>query len=268
MKDSNAKTKLQAEKEYPSVNTLAEVLRRLRAPDGCPWDREQTHSSLIPYLIEEVYEAIAAIEAEDKDALRGELGDILMHIIFHAQIAAENGEFDLDDVAADSVDKIVGRHPHVFEKARELTPEEVKDNWEAIKIDREKRSLLSGVPPSLPALLAAYRVQEKAGGVGFEWEDISGVEKKFQEEWAEFEESRKSGDASMMEEEFGDLLFVLVNLGRYLGINAEIALKRTVQKFIKRFEYIEEKLAEKGSSPHNSTLKEMDAIWNEAKDKL
>ncbi len=268
MSEPNHKIEIKPAKHYPAVDKLAEVLRRLRAPGGCPWDREQTHSSLIPYLIEEVYEAIDAIETGGREALRGELGDLLMHIIFHAQIAAEDGEFDLEEVAADSVDKLVRRHPHVFGEPQELTPEQVKDNWEAIKLSQENRSLLSGVPPSLPALLAAYRVQEKAGGVGFEWEDISGVEAKFREEWAEFEESRKSGDREKMTEEFGDMLFVLVNLGRYLGIDAELALKRTVQKFIKRFEYIEKRLAEKGSSPQESNLEEMDSYWDEAKDMI
>ena len=255
-------------KNYEEVDKLAEVVRKLLSDEGCPWDRTQTHRSLIPYIIEEVYEVIAAIEEGDLDSLKGELGDLLMHIIFHARLAENRGDFDLNDVAASISRKLIRRHPHVFGEVQELTPRQVEDQWEVIKMSQEKRSLLSGVPPSLPALLAAYRVQEKAGGVGFEWEDISGVDAKFQEEWAEFEEARASGDQNKMEEEFGDMLFVLVNMGRYLGVNAETALNGTVRKFIRRFEYIEQKLAERGTSPHESTLQEMDAIWDEAKDEV
>ena len=244
-------------------------MARLRSPDGgCPWDLEQDHMSLRPYLIEEVYEVINAIERGDMEALKAELGDLLLHIVFHAQIASEKGDFDLDDVAASEAEKIIRRHPHVFADRKAITPKQVKDNWEAIKISQEKRGLLEGVPRQLPALLKAYRVQEKAGGVGFEWEDITGVEKKLTEEIAEFKKARRLNDQPKMEEEFGDVLFVLVNLGRYLGVNAELALNRTVDKFIRRFEYIEEKLAENGSSPHQSNLEEMDALWDEAKEKF
>ena len=254
--------------KYPAIERLAEVMARLRAPDGCPWDREQDHMSLRPYLIEEAYEVIHAIENGDSEALKHELGDLLLHIVFHAQIASENGEFNLDDVAEACVDKLIRRHPHVFGEGKADTPKEVKDNWEAIKITDEHRSLFQGVPQHLPALLAAFRVQEKAAGVGFDWKDISGVEQKLREEWEEFQDARKSGDISKMEEEFGDLLFVLVNLGKWLGINAELALKRTVRKFIERFQYVEEQLAAKGSSPHKSTLEEMDVFWDEAKSKI
>ncbi|MBL7192224.1 nucleoside triphosphate pyrophosphohydrolase [bacterium] len=252
--------------KFPSIAKLAEVMARLRHPEtGCPWDLEQDHSSLKPYIIEEVYEVISAIDKGDMQALKCELGDLLLHIVFHAQLASERGDFDLDDVAASEVDKIIRRHPHVFGDKKVDSSEQVKQNWEAIKITQEKRGLLSGVPEHLPALLQAYRVQEKAGDVGFEWEDVSGVERKLTEEIAEFKKARRDNDLSKMEEEFGDILFVLVNLGRYLGINAELALKKTVDKFIRRFQFIEEKLAERGRAPHQSTLKEMDSLWDEAK---
>ena len=254
--------------KYTAITRLAEIMARLRAPDGCPWDREQDHMSLRPYLIEEAYEVISAIESGGSEDLKNELGDLLLHIVFHAQIAAENGKFDLNDVAQTCADKLIRRHPHVFGDAKADTPKQVQDNWEAIKITDEKRSLLAGVPAHLPALLAAFRVQEKAAGVGFDWKDIAGVDEKLQEEWSEFQSARQSGDIERMEEEFGDLLFVLVNLGKWLSIDAELSLNRTVHKFIRRFQYIEEKLAQKGTSPHESTLEEMDAIWNEAKDKI
>ncbi|NQS98914.1 MAG: nucleoside triphosphate pyrophosphohydrolase [candidate division Zixibacteria bacterium] len=254
--------------KYPAVASLAEIMTRLRAPDGCPWDREQDHMSLRPYLIEEAYEVLSAIESSDSESLKNELGDLLLHIVFHAQIADENGNFDLNDVAQTCVEKLIRRHPHVFGDTKADTPKQVKDNWEAIKITDEKRSLFAGVPAHLPALLAAFRVQEKAAGVGFDWKDVAGVDDKLQEEWSEFQSARQSGDTERMEEEFGDLLFVLVNLGKWLSIDAELSLNRTVHKFIRRFQYIEEKLAERGTSPHESTLEEMDAIWNEAKDEI
>lgn len=254
--------------KYPSVARLAEVMKRLRSPDGCPWDLEQTHESLKPYLIEEAYEVLAAIDANDLEGLKSELGDLLLHIVFHAQLASEEGHFDLEEVAAKITEKIIRRHPHVFGDGKADTAEEVKVNWEAIKMTQERRSLLSGVPKNLPALLKAFRVQEKTADVGFEWKEISGVEKKFAEELAEFTAARAAGDTAKMEEEFGDMLFVLVNLGRWLGINAELALNKAVGKFIRRFEYIEEKLAERGRNPHDSNLKEMDAIWEESKDKV
>jgi tetrapyrrole methylase family protein/MazG family protein len=254
--------------KYPAITLLAEVMARLRAPDGCPWDKAQDHQSLRPYLLEEAYEAVEAMTSGNIKALKDELGDLLLHIVFHAQMASERGGFDLNQVAQGCVDKIIRRHPHIFGQVQLSTPKEVKDNWEVIKVNNEKRSLFSGVPKTLPALLMSYRVQEKASGVGFDWDNIEGVETKFQEEWAEFQKARSEHNATKMEEEFGDMLFVLVNLGRWLNINAEFALKMTVEKFLRRFEFIEKRLAEKGLTPRQSNLKEMDELWNEAKKEI
>jgi len=203
-------------------------MERLRSEKGCPWDKEQTHKSLRPYLIEEAYEVLSALDEENMPALKGELGDLLLQIVFHAQIAKETEQFNFNDVAQSIVDKLIQRHPHVFGDVKVNGSAEVLENWEAIKMNNEKRSLFSGVPDHLPALLSAYRVQEKAASVGFDWSDIYGIEDKLNEEWQEFEAARKTGDKDKMEEEFGDMLFALVNLGKWLGIDAELALNRTV----------------------------------------
>jgi len=243
-------------------------MAKLRSPEGCPWDLEQDHRSLRPYLLEEAYEVLNAIDKGDNETLKNELGDLLLQIVFHSQIAAEKGEFDFEQVAEAIANKLILRHPHVFGETKVENSQEVLRNWEAIKIQSEKRSLLSGIPDHLPALLAAYRVQEKAAGIGFDWKDISGIKDKLKEEWREFHQAVETADASKMEEEFGDLLFILVNYGKWQGINAELALKRTVKKFIERFNYIEKKLEENGSSPDKSSLEEMDLYWEEAKNKI
>ncbi|MBC8277723.1 MAG: nucleoside triphosphate pyrophosphohydrolase [FCB group bacterium] len=243
-------------------------MEQLRSENGCPWDKEQTHKSLRPYLIEEAYEVLSALDEENMPALKGELGDLLLQIVFHAQIAKETEQFNFDDVAQSIVDKLIQRHPHVFGDVKVNGSAEVLENWEAIKMNNEKRSLFSGVPDHLPALLSAYRVQEKAASVGFDWPDIYGIEDKLNEEWQEFEAARKTGDKDKMEEEFGDMLFALVNLGKWLGIDAELALNRTVKKFINRFHYVEEKLAENGTNPVDSNLEDMDKFWEDSKDKI
>jgi len=248
-----------------TLEELLQVMAKLRSPGGCPWDLEQDHRTLRPYLLEEAYEVLAAIDKGDAQALKNELGDLLLQIVFHAQIAAEKGQFDFNEVAEAITTKLIRRHPHVFGEVKVENSQEVLHNWEAIKIQSENRSLLSGVPEHLPALLAAYRVQEKAAGVGFDWKDISGIKDKLKEEWGEFQAAAEEGDAEKMEDEFGDLLFVLVNFGKWQGINAELALKRTVKKFIERFGYVEKRLEENGSSPDKSTLEEMDLFWEEAK---
>jgi len=258
-----------SDKECPELMKLIEVMRKLRDPEeGCPWDLEQNHSTLKPYLIEEAYEVIDAIDNHDMGALKNELGDLLLHIVFHAQMGKEKGEFDIEDVASAITKKIIRRHPHVFGDVKADTPKKVKQNWEALKLEQENRTLFSGVPRNLPALLKAFRVQEKSADVGFEWKDISGVEEKIAEEMAEFHAARAADDKKKMEEEFGDLLFALVNLARWLDINAELALSRTVDKFIRRFGYIEKRLAENGSTPYQSSLEEMDGFWEESKGKV
>jgi tetrapyrrole methylase family protein/MazG family protein len=249
---------------------LIEIMARLRGPDGCPWDREQDHESLKPYLVEETYEVIDAIDKHDAARLAEELGDLLLHIVFHARMAEEKNEFDIEDVCRKICDKLIQRHPHVFDTPVDLTSSEVIDRWEIIKQNNRAKgySLLEGVPGSLPALLKAYRIQEKVGRVGFDWKEAKDVVAKIKEEVAEFEKAFGKADKQAMYHELGDLLFSLVNLSRHLGLQAEEALNKTNGKFIERFKYIEKKLAENGKTPAETTLEEMDALWEEAKKHL
>ena len=251
--------------KLPPLERLAAIMARLRAENGCNWDRMQTHQSLMPYLIEETYEVVEAIE-HNLPALKEELGDLLIQIFFHAQIAAESGQFDIADVAADIGDKLIRRHPHVFGEPRDLTPEEVRDQWETIKVDsREKESVLSGVPRSMPALLLAYRVGEKAAGVGFDWRRAREIFDKLKEEIVEFEKEFDVNDGDRMTHELGDLIFALVNLARKIGIDPEYALRRTVDRFIARFGHIEESLKRQGRKFSETSLEEMEKLWQEAK---
>jgi tetrapyrrole methylase family protein/MazG family protein len=248
---------------------LLDIIATLRAPGGCPWDRKQDHKSLKPYLIEEAYEVIEAIESGNDDKLSEELGDLLSQIIMHAQLANERGAFDIDVVARKIGDKLVERHPHIFADKTELTAEEVLHNWERIKLERSREpgySVLQGVPPSLPALLKAYRVQEKVGRYGFDWKKPVDVVTKVKEEIAEFEDALLSGESLMQEHELGDLLFSLVNLGRHLSMQPEEALNDTIRRFTLRFQYIEDKLRERGKTPSDSNLEEMNSLWEEAKE--
>lgn len=249
---------------------LVEVMTRLRAPGGCPWDAEQTHESLLRYLIEETYEVVDTIEAGHVDELRDELGDLLLQVVFHAEIEREAGRFDIDDVATSIVEKLIRRHPHVFGDESAETPEEVENRWEKIKAAEKKEKgeqggVLSGIPKHLPGLLKAQRLTEKAGKVGFDWPDTGGVLGKLREEMDEVERAVESGDREAIKEEFGDLLFVLANLARHLGLDAEAALQQTNQKFVRRFEHVEARLKEQGKDPTHSSLEEMDELWNEAK---
>jgi tetrapyrrole methylase family protein/MazG family protein len=250
---------------------LVEIIAALRGPDGCPWDKEQDHNSLKPYIVEEVHEVIAAIADHDDEKLSEELGDLLSQIVMHAQLARERGAFDLETVAEKIADKLTARHPHVFGDKKELTSEEVLHNWERIKhqnANDHDYSVLQGVPPSLPALLKAYRVQEKVGRYGFDWKAPDEVVIKLKEEITEFENALKTGERAKQEEELGDLLFSLVNLGRHLQMQAEEALNRKVQKFIRRFQYIENRLRQKGKKLDDSSLDEMDALWEHAKKEI
>lgn len=245
---------------------LLDIMARLRGPDGCPWDRAQDHKSIKPYLIEEAYEVLEAIDSDDDDKLAEELGDLLLHVVFHAQMASEAGRFDIETICRKISDKLVERHPHVFKDKVDLTPSQVLDRWEVIKQNnRRDYSVLEGVPRSLPALLKAYRIQEKVGRLGFDWKETAGVVDKIKEEIAEFEAALNKGDHDEMHRELGDLLFSLVNLSRHLKLRAEEALDDTNKRFIERFRFIESKLAEKGKSPADSTLEEMDALWEESK---
>jgi MazG family protein len=249
---------------------LVQVMTRLRAPGGCPWDREQTHQTLVRYVIEETYEVVDAIEGGCDDELRDELGDLLLQVVFHSEIAREGGRFDADDVCRSIVEKLIRRHPHVFADETAETPEEVENRWEKIKVEEkaakgDRSGVLDGIPAHLPGLLKATRLTEKAGRVGFDWPDTSAVLAKLREELGELEEAVQAGDAEGTAEEFGDLLFVMANLARHLKVEAESALQSTNAKFVRRFRHVEQSLAAQGRSPVDSDLEEMDRLWEEAK---
>lgn len=242
---------------------LVEIMHRLRAPDGCPWDIEQTHESLRPYLIEETYEVLDSIDRKQYGELKKELGDLLLQIVFHAQLAAEEKLFAIEDVLSEINDKLVRRHPHVFGDAKVDGARHVERQWEKIKLsEAHKPKLLEGVPKHQPALNRAFRVQEKAAGVGFDWPSAEPVWKKVREELDELQHEAHHNEREKMESEFGDLLFSMVNLGRKLGINPEDALRSSTESFMRRFAYIEEQL---GKPLHEATLEEMDELWEEAK---
>lgn len=252
------------------IKRLVAILSQLRGPKGCPWDQKQTHQTLKSYLIEETYEFLDALESKDDDQICEELGDVLLQVVFHAQIAQEEKRFTLDDVAEKTVKKLIRRHPHIFGETILKNTEELLENWETIK-SREKpeRGIdspsIEGIPRHLPALLRAAKIQEKAKRVGFEWSHTGEVVEKVREEIEEFLESKSKGNPIQIEEEFGDLLFSLVNLSRFLDIQPEEALGKTIQKFLTRFTYIESELKVQGKDPKTATLKEMDYLWEKAK---
>jgi tetrapyrrole methylase family protein/MazG family protein len=248
---------------------LAQVMDRLRGKDGCPWDKKQTFESLKTFLIEEVYEILEAIDEGSPVGLKEELGDLLMHIFFFAQISKERGEFDIYDVARSAVTKMIDRHPHVFGGTKASTPEEVEGNWAELK-RREKgksktTSLLDGIPVHLPALLRAYRLTQRASSVGFDWKHSEELFGKIQEELGELREAIRDGERKRIEAEFGDLLFTLANVGRFIQINPEEALRKSTTKFVTRFQYMERVLSERKKSLKETSLQEMDRIWEEAK---
>jgi tetrapyrrole methylase family protein/MazG family protein len=253
-----------AERAMGSFDSLVQIVARLRAPDGCPWDREQTHKSLRPYVIEEAYEVVEAIDKGDPTTLTEELGDLLLQTLLHAQIASETGDFDITDVIGSIAAKMVRRHPHVFGKLSVAGSQEVLANWEAIKkAEREdEQTMFSGIPNHMPALQAAQEVQSRAARVGFDWKDIAGVLEKVAEEVEELSQSR---DSSTLSAEFGDILFALVNAARHLGINAEMALRSANQKFVERFTRMEAMARAQGVELASLTLEEQDQLWNRAK---
>jgi len=247
---------------------LVSIMRTLRAPGGCPWDAEQTHESLTRYLLEETYEVIEAIDEKNPRHLKEELGDLLLQPVFHAAIAEESGEFSIDDVISTLCDKLIRRHPHVFGDLEIKDSIAQVENWEKIKkLEKcvERQSALSGVPDHLPALLKAHKISEKASRVGFDWEHADQVFAKVMEELHEFEEAWAGGNPAHMEDELGDLLFAISNLGRFLHLNPEEALRKTISRFQKRFSYVETELLRQGVPMQNATLKEMDLLWEKAK---
>ncbi len=272
-RDQEMETRMRAKKSSEAQYTFADlvgIMRKLRGPGGCPWDRKQNHRSLLPYLLEESYEVIDSVDRRDMKALREELGDLLLQVIFHAQLAAERERFTIDDVIDRICRKLVARHPHVFSKKRRLSAGQVLGNWERIKLAEpngkaKKRGVLDGVPRSLPALLRAYRVQEKTARFGFDWDDVRGVLDKIDEEVGELRRSMRRRRKDEIAHELGDVFFALVNLSRHLGIDPETALSRTNRRFIQRFQYIEEHLPKTGKHLGEASLAEMDVLWEKAK---
>ncbi len=257
------------EKTKYRFSDLLEIMKKLRSPGGCPWDREQDHMSLKQYLIEETYEVLEAIDLEDRDKLAEELGDVLLQVVFHAQIAEEQGEFDIDDVTGHICRKMIDRHPHVFGNGKADTSEEVVNSWEAIK-KREngyqsQTQVLRHVPSNLPALMRSCKVQKKAALVGFDWDRTEDALAKVEEELREVKEVYQDGPEDRIREELGDLQFAVVNLCRFLGQEPEMTLTAATEKFIRRFEYME-RSADRPLK--DMTLEEMDSLWNQAKSAL
>ncbi|MFZ1683416.1 MAG: nucleoside triphosphate pyrophosphohydrolase [Candidatus Zixiibacteriota bacterium] len=250
------------------MDRLVLLFQILRSPEGCAWDRKQTHQSLVPYLIEESYEAIEAIERGDQAELCEELGDVLTQVVFHTQLASERGDFTLDQVAQGVVNKLVNRHPHVFGEQKDLDPKQVRDQWERIKTNSgEKESVLGGLPKTMPALTMAFRMGEKAGGVGFDWQTPQQVLDKIREEFGEVtqEMSTTPMDKSRLEDEIGDLLFATASLARKLDIEPEIALRNSLTKFRNRFDILESRVKESGKRLEDLTLEQLEAIWQDVK---
>ncbi len=249
---------------WKSLERLRVIMDELR--ENCPWDKKQTIQTLRKQTIEETYELADAIADEDWKGIKEELGDLLLHIVFYSRIGKEQNQFTLEDVIETVCNKLVARHPHIYGSVKVADEEEVKQNWEQIKMKEGKKSVLSGVPPSLPAIIKALRLQEKTKQVGFEWDDIEQVKEKVDEEIAELYEAVDAGKPDKIEEEFGDVLFALVNYARYANVDPELALEKTNKKFIRRFQHIEAKAKEIGKDLHDMTLAEMDALWNQAKE--
>ena len=254
-----------------TLEDLLAITETLRGEKGCPWDKEQTRESIKPYLIEEAYEVLEAIDLKDPEKIREELGDLLFQVIFHARLSEERGEFGIYDVIGSICSKLVRRHPHVFEDKKISGSREVKKQWEEIKRSEKKdvgaKKVLHGVPKELPGLVRAQRLQEKAASVGFDWDDPNPILAKIREEMEEILLALNQGDASRIKDEIGDLLFAVVNLSRYMGVHAEEAIRGSIQRFIARFEYIEEKVHASGRDLKTVSLAEMDRYWDEAKKK-
>ncbi|MFH1428491.1 MAG: nucleoside triphosphate pyrophosphohydrolase [Candidatus Margulisiibacteriota bacterium] len=255
--------------EKQSIEKLIEIVEKLRGPDGCPWDREQNHESLKPYLVEETYEVLEAIDHQDYPSLCGELGDVLLHVVFHSQLAREKKLFNFDDVVEKIVSKMIRRHPHVFGDVEANSVAEVWKHWDEIKGEEKKernetKSILEDVPKALPSLYRADKLQRRAARQGFDWDNIAGAWDKVHEELEELKEVYDTNDTPKIKEEIGDLLFSIVNIARKLEIDAEEALRESISKFMRRFRYIEEQ----GKDLKKMPLEELDRLWEEGKVKL
>lgn len=259
----NAPTPSHPDNPIDQFTAFVELVRILRVE--CPWDRKQTHQSISHLLVEEVYEALEALEHKDFDGFSAELGDILLHIVMHAVIAEERGAFSLAQLIDRIRTKLIERHPHVFGSASVSDASDVSRNWEQLKMKEGRTSVLDGVPKSLPALLRAQRIQEKAANVGFDWDNSADVWNKVEEEFGELQAELQNGARDSQTEEFGDALFALINAGRHAGMVGEESLQRANDKFMRRFQYIERKAAAQGAQVKQLTLEQMDALWNEAK---
>ncbi|MFT5891287.1 MAG: MazG family protein [Dokdonia sp.] len=251
------------QQQLDAIDRLLTIMDELRV--GCPWDRKQTMQSLRHLTIEETYELGDAILDNDLEEIKKELGDLLLHIVFYAKIGSETQDFDMADVAHSISDKLVSRHPHIYGDLEVADDKEVERNWEKLKLKEGKKSVLEGVPKSLPAMVKASRIQDKVAGVGFDWEEPRQVFEKLQEELGELQDEINANDQEKIEAEFGDVLFSMINYARFLNVDPESALERTNKKFIKRFQYLESKASTLGKSLSDMTLGEMDVFWEEAK---
>ncbi|WP_148867700.1 nucleoside triphosphate pyrophosphohydrolase [Thermosediminibacter litoriperuensis] len=253
------------------MKDLIEIMARLRGENGCPWDKAQTHETLKPFLLEEAYEVIDAIDGGDPGELSEELGDLLLQIVFHSRIAEENGRFCFDDVVDGICKKMVRRHPHIFGDLKVSGAADVLKNWEDIKKEEKEvnsyAETMDKVPEIFPALMRAYKVQEKAARVGFDWENVEGALEKVYEELKELKEVYKSNNSDKIREEIGDLLFAVVNVARFLSVNPELALREATRKFIRRFKYVEEAASKIDKNLQEMSLEDMDRLWNEGKNK-
>ncbi|MFL0061378.1 nucleoside triphosphate pyrophosphohydrolase [Tenacibaculum maritimum] len=249
--------------QLKAFNRLLDIMDELR--EKCPWDKKQTLESLRHLTIEETYELGDAILDQNLDEVKKELGDVLLHIVFYAKIGSEKKAFDIADVANSIADKLIDRHPHIYGDVRVENEQDVKQNWEKLKLKEGKKSVLEGVPRSLPALVKASRIQDKVAGVGFDWEEPHQVWEKVQEELAELNSEIATGDQDKINAEFGDVLFSMINYARFIGVNPENALEKTNKKFINRFQFLEEAAKKAGKTLTDMTLTEMDIYWNESK---
>ena len=255
-----------AQKSYTvEFERLIEIMHALRSENGCEWDKEQTHESLRQYLIEEAYEAVEAIDSMDMNLLKEELGDLLLHVVFHARLGEEKGNFDINDILAGINEKLIRRHPHVFGENREKDIEKLKMDWEELKQKEGRASRIDGVPSNMSGLQRAFRLQEKAATTGFDWDNVEDIWAKIDEEIEEVRKASDDGNQNELEEEIGDLIFSAVNLSRFMGVNPEDALRRTIKKFETRFKSIEKAAEENGRNIMDLSLEEMDKIWESSK---